>query len=132
MCKNNISPAFADEKNFARYLPCARCAANCLRNFIELIEIKSESDAKENFASDKKGKVYRVMIIDRIALILTVIGALNWGSIGIFKFDLVAWLCGGSMSLLSRIVYTIVALAGIWCITLIFRARESFDAIGES
>ena len=74
----------------------------------------------------------RFMIIDRIALILTVIGALNWGSIGIFNFDLVAWLCGGSMSLLSRIVYTIVALAGIWCITLIFRARESFDAIGEN
>ena len=73
-----------------------------------------------------------MMIIDRIALILTVIGALNWGSIGIFNFDLVAWLCGGPMSVVSRIVYTIVALAGIWCITLIFRARESFDAIGES
>ena len=72
------------------------------------------------------------MIIDRIALILTVIGALNWGSIGIFNFDLVAWLCGGSMSVVSRIVYTIVALAGVWCITLIFRARESFDAIEEN
>lgn len=72
------------------------------------------------------------MIIDRIALILTVIGALNWGSIGIFNFDIVAWICGGPMSVVSRIVYTIVALAGIWCITLIFRARESFDAIGES
>ena len=72
------------------------------------------------------------MIIDRIALILTVIGALNWGIIGIFNFDIVAWICGGPMSVVSRIVYTIVALAGIWCITLIFRARESFDAIGES
>ena len=72
------------------------------------------------------------MIIDRIALILTVIGALNWGSIGIFNFDIVAWICGGPMSVVSRIVYTIVALAGVWCISLIFRARESFDAIGES
>lgn len=69
------------------------------------------------------------MIMDRIALIITVIGALNWGSIGLFGFDLVAWICGGQTALLSRIVYTIVALAGIWCISLIFRARESFDAI---
>ena len=72
-----------------------------------------------------------MMIIDRIALILTVIGALNWGSIGVFGFDVVAWICGGQMSVLSRIVYTIVALAGIWCISLIFRERESFDAIEE-
>ena len=71
------------------------------------------------------------MIIDRIALILTVIGALNWGSIGIFNFDLVAWLCGGSMSLLSRIVYTLVALAGIWCITLLFREKDVYDAVED-
>ncbi len=81
---------------------------------------------------DKKGLDKMMMIIDRIALILTIIGALNWGSIGVFNFDLVAWICGGPMSVVSRIIYTIVALAGIWCISLIFRARESFDAIGES
>ena len=68
-----------------------------------------------------------MMIMDRIALILTIIGALNWGSIGRFHFDVVAWICGGSSSLLSRIIYTVVALAGIWCISLIFRARESFS-----
>ncbi|MBR2907924.1 MAG: DUF378 domain-containing protein [Clostridia bacterium] len=68
-------------------------------------------------------------MMDRIALIITVIGALNWGSIGLFGFDLVAWICGGQTALLSRIVYTVVALAGIWCISLIFRARESFHAI---
>ena len=72
------------------------------------------------------------MIIDRIALILTVIGALNWGSIGLFNFDLVAWICGGPMAVLSRIVYTIVAIAGIWCLTLVFRERDSFDAIEEN
>ncbi|MBQ8431658.1 MAG: DUF378 domain-containing protein [Clostridia bacterium] len=71
------------------------------------------------------------MIMDRIALILTVIGALNWGSIGLFQFDLVAWICGGQSSLLSRIIYTVVGLAGIWCISLIFRARESFEQIEE-
>ena len=71
------------------------------------------------------------MIMDRIALILTVIGALNWGSIGLFQFDIVAWICGGQSSLLSRIIYTVVGLAGIWCISLVFRARESYDSIGE-
>lgn len=71
------------------------------------------------------------MIMDRIALILTVIGALNWGSIGLFQFDIVAWICGGQASLLSRIIYTVVALAGIWCISLIFRARDTFDKIEE-
>ena len=71
------------------------------------------------------------MIMDRIALILTVIGALNWGSIGLFQFDIVAWICGGQSSLLSRVIYTVVGLAGIWCISLIFRARESFDQIED-
>ena len=69
------------------------------------------------------------MILDRIALILTIVGALNWGSIGLFQFDIVAWICGGQSSLLSRIIYTAVALAGVWCISLLFRARESFDEI---
>ena len=71
------------------------------------------------------------MIMDRIALIITIIGALNWGSIGLFKFDIVAWLCGGQDALVSRIIYTVVALAGIWCISLIFRARERFEALDE-
>lgn len=77
------------------------------------------------------GRGFIMMIIDRIALALTVIGALNWGSIGLFEFDIVAWICGGQMSLLSRIIYTIVALAGVWCISLIFREKESFDRIEE-
>ena len=69
------------------------------------------------------------MIIDRLALILTTIGALNWGSIGLFQFDIVAWICGGQSSLLSRIIYTVVGLAGVWCISLLFRSRERFDSI---
>jgi uncharacterized membrane protein YuzA (DUF378 family) len=71
------------------------------------------------------------MIMDRIALIVTVIGALNWGSIGLFGFDLVAWIFGGQDAIASRIIYTVVALAGIWCISLIFRARERFHALDE-
>ena len=71
------------------------------------------------------------MIMDRIALIITIIGALNWGSIGLFGFDLVAWIGGGQDALFSRIVYTVVALAGIWCVTLLFRTRDKFKEIGE-
>ena len=71
------------------------------------------------------------MIMDRIALLITIIGALNWGSIGLFRFDIVAWLCGGQTSLISRIVYTVVALAGIWCVSLLFRARERFGSVDE-
>ena len=71
------------------------------------------------------------MIMDRIALILTIVGALNWGSIGLFKFDIVAWICGGQYALVSRIIYTLVALAGVWCISLLFRAREKFEALDE-
>ena len=64
------------------------------------------------------------MIIDKIALILTIIGALNWGSIGLFTFDIVAWICGGQTTVLARVIYTVVALAGIWCISLLFRPEE--------
>ena len=63
-------------------------------------------------------------MLDKTALTLTIIGALNWGSIGIFQFDIVAWLFGGQGAILSRIVYTLVALAGIWCISLLFRDTE--------
>ena len=65
------------------------------------------------------------MIIDRIALLLTVVGALNWGAIGLFQFDIVAWLFGGQGAMLSRIVYTLVALAGVWCISLLFRNDDN-------
>ena len=71
------------------------------------------------------------MIMDRIALILAIIGGLNWGSIGLFRFDIVAWICGGASTLLARIIYTVVALAGIWCISLLFRQRD-YDGIEET
>ena len=61
------------------------------------------------------------MFLDKIALALAIIGGLNWGSIGIFQFDLVAFLFGGQASTFSRIVYTLVALAGVWAISFFFR-----------
>ncbi len=66
-------------------------------------------------------------MISKIALALTIIGALNWGSIGLFQFDLVGWICGGAGTLWARIIFTLVGLAGIWCISLLFsspRERE--------
>ncbi len=71
------------------------------------------------------------MIVDKIALILTIIGAINWGSIGLFKFDIVSWIFGGQTAVVSRIIYTIVALAGLWCISLLFRTRENVEALDE-
>ena len=64
-------------------------------------------------------------ILDRIALALTVIGGINWGLVGIFRFDLVAWLFGGQDALISRIIYTVVGIAALWCISLLFRVRDS-------
>jgi len=64
------------------------------------------------------------MVFDKIALTLVIIGALNWGSIGIFGFDIVAWIFGGQLNTISRIIYTLVGLAGIWCISLLFRDTE--------
>ena len=59
-------------------------------------------------------------MFDKIALILTVIGGINWGLIGFFQFDLVAFICGGSTSVVSRIIYALVGLAALWCISLLF------------
>jgi len=62
--------------------------------------------------------------MDRLALILVIIGALNWGLIGLFQFDLVANLFGGQDALLSRIIYTLVGAAGAYAISFLFRERE--------
>lgn len=60
-------------------------------------------------------------VLDRIALALVIIGGINWGLVGIFKFDLVAWICGGQTAVFARIIYVIVAIAALWCIALLFR-----------
>jgi uncharacterized membrane protein YuzA (DUF378 family) len=63
-------------------------------------------------------------MLDKIALLLTIIGGINWGLIGIFQFDLVAWIFGGQGAIISRIIYTVIALAAIWCISILFVSRE--------
>ena len=70
--------------------------------------------------------------MDTLALILSIIGCVNWGLVGIFQFDLVAWLFGGQDAVFSRIIYTVVGLAGLWLITLLFRRAKAFDANKKS
>lgn len=67
---------------------------------------------------------FNMKIIDRIALILVIIGAVNWGVVGLFSFDCVAFLFGGQTAALSRVIYTLVGIAGLWCITLLFRDMD--------
>lgn len=63
-------------------------------------------------------------MLDKIALFLLIVGGINWGLIGIFQFDLVAFLFGGSAAVISRIIYVLVAVSAIWCISLFFRDNE--------
>ena len=67
-------------------------------------------------------------MLDRTSLILTIIGGINWLLVGLFQFDLVAYICGGQDALFSRIIYTIVGVAALWCISLLFRERHNEDA----
>ena len=67
------------------------------------------------------------MIMDRIALVLAIVGGLNWVCVGLFRFDVVAWLFGGQTATVSRVIYTLVGLAAIWCISLLFRSDAVTD-----
>lgn len=68
-------------------------------------------------------------MIDRISLILVIIGALNWGSVGLFGFDFVAYLFGGQLATVSRIIYALVGLGGLWCISLLFRDKNVIEDV---
>lgn len=67
-------------------------------------------------------------MINKIALILTIIGGINWGSIGLFQFDIVAWIFGGQDSIASRIIYVLVCAAAIWCISLLFKDKDYLNS----
>ena len=62
--------------------------------------------------------------MDTLALVLVIIGSINWGSIGLFGVDIVGAIFGGTHGMISRIIFTIVGLAGLWAITLLFRDRS--------
>ena len=63
-------------------------------------------------------------MLDTVSLLLTIIGGVNWLLVGVFQFDLVSWIFGGQAALISRILYTIIGAAALWCITLLFKNRE--------
>jgi len=67
-------------------------------------------------------------MLDRIALLLLIVGGVNWGLLGIFRFDLVAFLFGGQAAIISRIIYVLVGISAIWCISLFFKEQELIEA----
>ena len=69
------------------------------------------------------------MVMDRISLILVIIGTLNWLLVGLFQFDLVAWICGGQAAVFARILYSLVGVAGLWSVSLLFRPKVSPRAV---
>ena len=66
--------------------------------------------------------------MDKLSLVLVIIGAINWGLVGLFQFDLIAFLFGGQAALVSRVLYTIVGAAGLWSISLLFTGHERREA----
>lgn len=66
--------------------------------------------------------------MNKVALILAIIGGLNWGLVALFQFDLVVWLFGSASALGSRIIYGLIGLAALWCIGLLFRRTEPHHA----
>ena len=65
-----------------------------------------------------------MIMMDTISLLLVIIGAINWLLVGVFQFDLVAWIFGGQSAMLARIIYSLVGAAGLWCISLLFKDRS--------
>ena len=79
-----------------------------------------------NTKFSKKRQVNKML--DRIALLLLIVGGVNWGLLGIFRFDLVAFLFGGQAAIISRIIYVLVGISAIWCISLFFKEQELIEA----
>ena len=67
-------------------------------------------------------------MLDKIALIILIIGGMNWGSIGLFGFDIVGFFFGGQAGIVSRIIFVVVALAALWCISLLFRDKTAVSS----
>ena len=76
------------------------------------------------YGNNKNARRRFFYMIDKIALVLSIIGGLNWGLVGIFQFDIVAWIGGGQTGILARIIYILVGLSAIWCVSLLFRDNE--------
>ena len=66
-------------------------------------------------------------MLDRVSLLLSIIGGINWLLVGLVRFDLVSYLFGGQAATASRVIYTIVGIAALWCISLLFRERVGVE-----
>ena len=93
------------------------------------IMIFNEQNMTMNMKNVQENEVMQMW--NKLALILLIIGGINWGLIGIFSFDLVAWIFGGQGAVLSRIIYTIVAISAIWCITFLFRREDNLVEVTD-
>jgi uncharacterized membrane protein YuzA (DUF378 family) len=118
--RNNFSQGFLlfEKRRLAWEISFSRC---CL---FFLYKTGNRNFAPQNWTKQQKGMV--VIMFNKIALTLLIIGGLNWGLVGLFNFDLVAWLFGGAGAVLSRTVYVLVALSAIWCISLLFKDFRRF------
>lgn len=94
-------------------------------NFKGIAVLDRIAEVNKQKKSDHNKKEGVKKMIDKIALLLVIIGGINWGSIGIFQFDLVAWIGGGQSGMFSRIIYVLVAISAIWCISLLFRDDDA-------
>ena len=106
--------------------PCV-CNPEPMADFFDLFSLgegeEVNSEIMDLYKEHKKrgSSKEEFLMIDRIALLLLIIGGINWGLVGIFQFDLVAFLFGGAAAILSRIIYVLVAISAIWCISLFFK-----------
>ena len=82
---------------------------------------KAKSAVRRSVKGEKK-------MLDKIALFLLIVGGVNWGLVGLFEFDLVSFIFGGQTAVLSRLVYVLVAISAIWCISLFFKENEMVEA----
>lgn len=87
---------------------------------MEKLEARDEVVLSKLPRKMRVGWEVNMAIVNKIALILIIVGAINWGLVGLFSFDAVAWITGGATSILARIIYTVIALAGVWSITMLF------------
>ena len=71
-------------------------------------------------------------MMDKVALFILLLAGLNWGSVGLFRFDIVSWAFGGAGSLMSRMIYILFALAAVWCFSLFFRRNEVIEGDNRS
>ena len=105
---------------------CLMPIAYCLNPFFPATGIFCEKRttimASPGGAGRKKELLF---MLDRISLVLSILGGINWLLVGLFRFDLVAYLFGGQAATVSRIIYTVVGIAALWCISLLFRERVS-------